>query len=173
MPVPKEGLILQVKGKEASDVVPLKRVLLLDGDIGTQILSKKLAPLSTSIVSQLKGMNKGTLWYDKKTGKVRIEYAAFFSKPLDDVQCDLVIYDVTNHVRDRRTSTENFMKRGDRVLFNSITLDKEDFEMNKKYLFVMENRGRTLATGELIIRGEGPHYSGKVEFSDEETKAKH
>jgi len=61
VPVPKEGLILQVKGKEASDVVPLKRVLLLDGDIGTQILSKKLAPLSTSIVSQLKGIQSDIL----------------------------------------------------------------------------------------------------------------
>src|SRR5437867_881313 len=82
-----------------------------------------------SYVSQLKHMNKGTLWYDKKTGKVKIEYAAFFSKPLDDVQCDLVIYDITNGSRDRRTSTENFMRRGDRVLFNSVVFDKEDFEM--------------------------------------------
>src|SRR5207247_5828133 len=55
---------------------------------GKIIISDQKLPMRWSsvgsYVSQLKGMNKGTLWYDKKTGKVRIEYAAFFSKPLDD-----------------------------------------------------------------------------------------
>ena len=146
---------------------------LLKGKI---IISDKRLPTNwsspASYASQLKGMNKSTLWYDKKTGKLKIEYAAFFATKLDDVQCNLVIYDITNGARDRKATTEQFTHRGDRVIINSITLDKEDFEMNKKYRFVMENRGKTLATGELIIRGEGEHYSGKVEFSDEETKAK-
>jgi len=123
-------------------------------------------------VSQLKAMNKGTIWYDKKTGKVKIEYAAFFSRPINDVQVDLVIYDVTNGAKARKSTTENFMHRGDRVLFNAVLFDKEDFEMNKKYMFVIESRHVQLATGTFILRGEGPHYSGKVDFTDEETKQK-
>lgn len=146
---------------------------LLSGRI---IISDQRLPMKWSsvgaYVSQLKGMNKSTLWYDKKTGKVKIEYAAFFSHPLNDVQVNLVIYDITNGSRDRRGSWEQFMRRGDRVLFNSITMDKEDFEMNKKYRFVIEERGKSIAQGEFILRGEGPHYSGKVEFTDEETKQK-
>ena len=44
---------------------------------------------------------------------------AFFAQPLNDVQVDLVIYDITNGAHDRKASTEQFMNRGDRVLFNS------------------------------------------------------
>ena len=141
---------------------------------GRVIISDSKIPSSWSsvgsYVSQLKSMNKSTLWYDKKTGKLKIEYVAFFSQPLNDVQVNLVIYDITNGGKDRRGSWEQFMRRGDRVLFNSITLDKEDFEMNKKYRLVIEDRGKVIASGEVIVRGEGPHYSGKVEFTDEETK---
>ena len=143
---------------------------------GRMIISDQRFPTSwTSVggyVSQMKGLNKTTLWYDKKTGKLKVEYAAFFAKPLNDVQVNLVIYDITNGARDRRGSWEQFMTRGERVLFNSITFDKEDFEMNKKYRLVVENRGAVLAAGEFILRGEGPHYDGKVEFTDDETKKK-
>lgn len=143
---------------------------------GRVIISDTKIPMRWSsvgaYVSQLKGMNKGTLWYDKKTGKLKIEYAAFFAQPLNDVQVNLVIYDITNGAKDRRGTWEQFMNRGDRVLFNSITLDKEDFEMNKKYRLVIEDRGKVIASGEVIVRGEGPHYSGKVEFTDEEAKKK-
>lgn len=143
---------------------------------GRVIISDAKFPMSWSsvgsYVAQLKGLNKGTLWYDKKTGKLTVQYAAFFAKPLNDVQVNLVIYDITNGARDRRGSWEQFMSRGERVLFNQVTFDKEDFEMNKKYRLVIEDRGAALASGEFILRGEGPHYSGKVEFSDEETKKK-
>jgi hypothetical protein len=123
-----------------------------------------------SYVAQLKGLNKSTLWYDKKTGKLKIQYAAFFAQPLNDVQVDLQIVDITGGARTVKATTEQFMNRGDRVLFNSVEFDKEDFEMNKKYLLAIMNRGKTLASGEFILRGEGPHYSGKVTFSEDETK---
>jgi hypothetical protein len=126
----------------------------------------------SSYVAQLKKDNKETLWYDKKTGKLTIEYAAFFAKPLNDVQVDLVIYDITGGKKDRRASSEQFMNRGERVLFNSVTFDKEDFEMNKKYRLVVESRHQVLAAGEFTLRGEGPHYSGTVNFTDEETRQK-
>jgi hypothetical protein len=146
---------------------------LLKGKI---IISDRPFPMhwnsASAYAAQLKGMNKATLWYDKKTGKVKVQYAAFFAKPLNDVQVDLVIYDITNGARDRKAATEQFMNRGERVLFNSVELDKEDYEMNKKYRFVIENRHQPLASGEFILRGEGPHYSGKVNFTEEEAKQK-
>ena len=137
------------------------------------ISDKKLPTRWTSVpsyVSQLKGLNKGTLWYDKKTNKLKVEYAAFFAEPLNDVQVDLAIYDVTGGRKERKAQTEQFMNRGDRVLFNSVVFDSEDFEMNKKYMLVILSRGRTLASGSFILRGEGPHYSGKVSFTEEETR---
>jgi hypothetical protein len=62
------------------------------------------------------------------------------------------------------------MQRGDRVLFNSVEFDKEDVEGNKKYMMTLEDRHRIIASGTFILREEGPHYSGKVTFTDEETK---
>ncbi|MSP59673.1 MAG: hypothetical protein EXR72_04905 [Myxococcales bacterium] len=144
---------------------------------GRIIISDRRLPTSwssvPSYVAQLKNLNKTTLWYDKKTNKLKIEYAAFFSKPINDVQVDLVIYDITNGANARKAATEQFMNRGDRALFNSVTFDNEDFEMNKKYRLVIESRHAVLASGEFILRGEGPHYSGKVTFSEDETKVGH
>ena len=141
---------------------------------GRIIISDKALPTRwssvSSFVSTLKNLNKGTLWYDKKSGKLTVQYAAFFAKPVEDVQVNLVLYDITNGAHTQKVSTENFMTRGDRVLFNSVVFDKEDIEGNKKYLMTIEDRKRVIASGTFILREEGPHYSGKVNFSDEETK---
>lgn len=139
---------------------------------GRIIISDKPLPMHwrsvSSYVAQLKALNRGTIWYDKKTGKVTVQYAAFFAHPVDDVQVTLNIYDITRGAHTQKVSTDNFMNRGDRVLFNSMTLDKQDIEGNRKYLITIETRGRIIATGTFILRMEGPHYSGKVTFSDDE-----
>ena len=144
---------------------------------GRLIISDRALPTSWSspsaYASQLRGMNKSRIAYDKKTGKVTVHYAGFFAQPVNDVQVDFVIYDITGGARIKKGAWEAFLgKRGERVIFNSVELDKEFQEMNKKYLFTIENRRKVLASGEVIVTGEGPHYSGKVEFSDEETKQK-
>jgi hypothetical protein len=141
---------------------------------GRVIASEKSIPTNWSsvgsYVAQLKGMNKGTFWYDKKTGKVTVQYAAFFAQPVNDSQVMLVIYDITSGAHTQKVATENFINHGDRVLFNSVTLDKEDLEGNKKYLFAIEYHHRAIASTQLILRMEGPHYSGKVSFSEDDTK---
>lgn len=141
---------------------------------GKIIISDRRLPTSwssvSSYVSTLKNMNKGTLWYDKKSGKLTIQYAAFFAQPVNDVQVMMFLYDITNGAHTQKASTEQFMNKGDRVLFNSVEFDKEDIEGNKKYLITLNSRGRIIASGTFILREEGPHYSGKVTFTDEETK---
>ena len=143
---------------------------------GRVIISDRPLPMrwssASAYASQLRGMTKDTVWYDKKTGKVKLHYAAFFAKPVNDVQVNLVLYDVTGGQHQQRVSTENFMQRGDRVLFNTIELDKEDLEGNRKYQLVIEERRRTIASATFTLRIEGPHYSGKVNFTDEETQDK-
>jgi hypothetical protein len=157
-------LPLTVLAKQAPEDFLKGRVIISDKSIPTRWTSVG------SYVAQLKGLNKGTIWYDKKTGKVTVQYAAFFAQPVNDVQVNLVIYDVTGGAHTQKISSENFMNRGERVLFNSVTLDKEDLEGNKKYLFAIEFRGRIIASNTFILRQEGEHFSGKVSFTDEETK---
>jgi hypothetical protein len=123
--------------------------------------------------SRLKKLHKSSLFYDKKTGKLTLYYAAFFAQPVNDVQVNFVIYDITSGVnaKVKKGAWEAFLgKKGERALFNSVELDKEDIEMNKKYLFAIEFRRVIIAKGEITLRGEAPKYSGKVEFSEEETK---
>jgi len=105
-----------------------------------------------------------------KSGKLTVQYAAFFAQPVNDVQVMLVLYDITAGAHLQKVSTEQFMKKGDRVLFNSVVFDKEDIEGNKKYLITIEDRRRVIASGTFILREEGPHYSGKVTFTDDDTK---
>lgn len=142
---------------------------------GKIIITDKHIPTSwssvPSYVSQLKGMSKGTMWYDKKSGKLTVQYAAFFSQPVNDVQVMLVLYDVTAGAHQQKVTSEQFMTRGDRVIFNSVVFDKEDIEGNRKYLMTIEDRKRVIASGTFILREEGPRYSGKVNFSDEDAKA--
>ena len=61
VPVPADGLALRIRGSQDSDVATVKRVLLVDGDAGTQILTKTLRPLETSVVAQLKGIQSDIL----------------------------------------------------------------------------------------------------------------
>lgn len=139
---------------------------------GRVIVSDKALPMHwnsvSSYVSQIKNLNKSTLWYDKKTGKLTVHFAAFFAQPVQDVQVNLVVYDITGGSHQQITSTENFMTRGDRVLFNTVVFDKEDIQANRKIQLAIEDRRRLIASGTFILRAEGPHYSGKVNFSDEE-----
>ncbi len=125
--------------------------------------------------SRLKKLHKSSLFYDKKTGKLTIYYAAFFAQPVNDVQVNFVIYDITNgaNAKVKKGAWEAFLgRKGERALFNSVELDKEDIEMNKKYMFAIESGRTIIAKGEITLRGELPKYSGKVEFSEEDTKKK-
>ena len=126
-------------------------------------------------VSRLKKLNKSSLFYDKKTGKLTIYYAAFFAQPVNDVQVNFVIYDITDgaNAKAKKGAWEAFLgRKGERAIFNSVELDEEDIEMNKKYLFAIESRRVIIAKGEVTLRGEAPKYSGKVDFSEEDTKKK-
>jgi hypothetical protein len=125
-----------------------------------------------SYVAQLKGMKKESFWYDKKTNKVTLQYAAFFAQPVMDVQVDFQIYDITGGQHQQKITSEAFMNRGDRVLFNSVELSAEDFEGNKKYQMQIAYKHKVIASGTFILRAEGPHYSGKVSFTDDDTKEK-
>jgi hypothetical protein len=141
---------------------------------GKVIVSDRSFPMSwssvSSYVSTIKNMNKGTLWYDKKTGKLTVQYCAFFAQPVNDVQVMLNLIDITAGAHTQKVQTEQFMEKGKRVIFNSVVFDKEDIEGNKKYMLTITDRGRVIASGTFILREEGPHYSGKVTFTDDDTK---
>lgn len=141
---------------------------------------------AAAFAAECKKKHKAKLHFAKKTENkksiwpnLQIYYAAFFQQPVNDVEVRFVLYDITNGIgsKAKKGSWEAFLnKKGDRVLFNSVELEKEDLfgdDTNpRKYLFAIEFRGKILAKTEITLTAEPEKFSGKVEFSDEETKKK-
>lgn len=123
-----------------------------------------------AMISFFRGNRKEHVWPDKE-GKWKLEYMSFFAEPLQDFLVTVKFYDVTlGAKRMVQAYDENTVERGLRTLYGSIVLEKPDFEPNHKYRMVVTSRGRTLAETDLWLRGQGEKFSGKVEFSDQETK---
>ncbi|HEY7370916.1 MAG TPA: hypothetical protein VIF57_01975 [Polyangia bacterium] len=108
-----------------------------------------------------------------ETGKWNIEYIAFFAQPLDDSEIQVKFYDITGGEKKYVAGDPQMTReRGSRIFGASIELAKPEFDVRKHYMMNIESRGRTLATTTFWLLGKGANYSGKVEFSDADAKAK-
>ena len=108
-----------------------------------------------------------------ETGKWNIEYIAFFAQPLDDSEIQVKFFDITGGDKKYVAGDPQMTReRGSRIFGASIELAKPEFDVRKHYMMTIESRGRTLASTTFWLLGKGANYSGKVEFSDAEAKAK-
>jgi hypothetical protein len=102
-----------------------------------------------------------------------LEYIGFFAKPLNDTEVSVKFWETTAGSQRFVAGDEQYISdKTTRIFSARITLGTPEFETNKKYMMTMESRGRVIATTSFWLRGKGPNYSGKVEFSDEDTKQK-
>ena len=68
-------------------------------------------------------------------------------------------------------SFEQFVdQRGQRALLSQFTLERKHVGVNRQVLMQIEVQGRVVASGKFKILGEEERHSGKVDFSDEDTK---
>ncbi len=130
-----------------------------------------------AFVSALKNQNIDKVWPKEEKGNDhavwKIEYIAFFAKPLNDNEITVKFWEIGLGQQRYVAGDEQYIReRGSRIFASSIELTKPDFETNKKYSMTIERGGRVLARTEFWLRGKGPNYSGKVEFTDEEAKAR-
>ena len=103
----------------------------------------------------------------------KFEYIAFFARPLNDNEITVKFWEIEGGSQRFIKGDEQYTReKGSRIFSASITVDKPDFETNKQYLMTIESGSRILAQTRFWLRGKGPKYSGKVEFSDEETRQK-
>jgi hypothetical protein len=63
-------------------------------------------------------------------------------------------------------------EKASRIFGSSIQLAKPEFDVRKHYMMTIESRGRAIATTTFWLLGKGAQYSGKVEFSDSEARAR-
>jgi hypothetical protein len=102
-----------------------------------------------------------------------LEYIAFFAQPLNDNEVNLKFWEVSGGSQRYVAGDEQFTReKGTRIFASNITVAKPEFETNKKYLMTLESGRRVIASTTFWLRGKGADYSGKVEFSDDEAKAK-
>jgi hypothetical protein len=115
-----------------------------------------------------------TNFFEDKTDHTwTIYFAAFLKSPLNDVEYVIKFYEVGRGGQQLLATSENFNdERGQKTIVSKIKLDKKQMGVNKELMMTLENKGKVYASTRFKILGEGEHYSGKVDFSDDETKGK-
>lgn len=103
----------------------------------------------------------------------KLEYIAFFARPLNDNEITVKFWELGGGSQRYVAGDEQYTReRGTRIFSASITVAKPEFDTNKQYLMTIESGSRVLAQTKFWLRGKGPKYSGKVEFTDEEARQK-
>jgi hypothetical protein len=147
---------------------------------GKIIITKNRMPLRFSsegaFVSALQKNKTDKIWPTEEkgeTGKWNIEYIAFFATPLNDSEIQVKFFDITGGEKKYVAGDPQYTReKGSRIFGSSIELAKPEFDVRKHYMMTIESRGRVLAMTQFWLLGKGANYSGKVEFSDAEAKAK-
>jgi hypothetical protein len=124
-------------------------------------------------VAAIRKQSKNQFWEDKDKKTWKIHFAAFFKRPLGDLEVLVKLYDVSSGAKTMMASFEQFLdQRGQRALLSQFTLDRKQVGANKQVLMTVEVAGVVVATGKFKILGKTEAYTGKVNFSDDDTKAK-
>src|SRR4051812_27531525 len=146
---------------------------------GKIVITKGRLPMKFSspgaFVSALQKAKTDKIWpteeKDADHGTWNIEYIAFFAQPLNDSEIQVKFFDITNGDKKYVAGDPQYTReKGSRVFGSSIQLGKPEFDVRKHYMMTLESRGRPIATTTFWLLGKGANYSGKVEFSDEDTK---
>ena len=122
-------------------------------------------------ISALRKQNKAVFWEDKAKQSWKIHFAAFFKKGLTDIEVAVKLYDIGTAQKALLGSFEQFVdQRGQTALLSSFTLERKQIGVNKHVLMVIEVGGRAVASGKFKLLGQEERLSGKVDFSEDDTK---
>jgi hypothetical protein len=139
---------------------------------GGQILTsdKKFpnkAKSASAYISKLKKMKKAKFWENKETKEYKVYIAAFFKKPLSDLEYTIRFVDDRGQLIG--TPFEQYTdSAGQTSVLSTVILDRKTFGVNRRVSIQITVGGRTVASGKFQILGEAEKYSGKVDFSEDE-----
>jgi hypothetical protein len=120
-------------------------------------------------IATMRKMKQLNFTEDKAEHTWTIWLACFLKTPLNDVEYSIKYYDLSGGRQQFLASSDNFSDtRGEKTILTKVTIDKKWAGVNKPVLVTFENKGRVLASTTIKILGEGEHYSGKVDFSQDE-----
>ena len=82
-----------------------------------------------------KKLRKKRFKENTETKSWKIHYAAFFRKPLNDLEVTVKLYDITGGKKKMINSYEQYLdRRGERSVISHITLERQYFGVNRKIL---------------------------------------
>ena len=138
------------------------------------VSDKKYPSFAKSVgayIGAIKKQSKTKFWEDKTKQSWKIYFAAFFKKGLTDIEVVVKLYDVSTRTKSLLASFEQYTEqRGQTALLSNFTLNRDQVGVNKSVLMQLEVSGRVVASGYFKILGEAEVYSGKVDFSEEDTQ---
>jgi hypothetical protein len=109
----------------------------------------------------------------KDTHTWKIYFAGFLKTPLNDLEYTIKVYEVSGKSQQLLLSFDQFTsERGEQTIVSNMTLEKKQVGVNKELLMTMESKGKILASNKFKILGEGDHFTGKVDFSEDEANGK-
>ncbi|HET7503810.1 MAG TPA: hypothetical protein VFK02_22470 [Kofleriaceae bacterium] len=144
---------------------------------GRIMMSSKRFPLQarspSAYTAQIRKQSQTSFLEAKDTHSWKIYFAGFLKTPLNDLEYVIKVYDVTGKNQQLLVSFDQFTsERGQQTIVSNMTLEKKQVGVNKDLLMTMENKGKVLASSRFKILGEGEHFSGKVDFSEDEANGK-
>jgi hypothetical protein len=142
---------------------------------GQVLTSRKRFPMSdksaNAYISKLRAAKSDRFYEDKETQSWKIYFAAFFRRPLNDLEVTVRLFDITNGGKKLITAFEQYLEgRGARSVISSVKLERKYVGVNKHVLIVLESRGTVLSSGKFYLLGEGEKYTGEVSFTEDEAK---
>jgi hypothetical protein len=139
---------------------------------GTIVASAKAFPpaakTDAETVTAIRKQAAVTFAEDKKDHTWTVFLVGYFKQPVDDMEYVLKVRDLSNKSQIILTADKYLSARGLRTASTKLVLDKEKVGVNKELLVTMEIKNKPIATARIQITGEGEHYSGTVDFSDDE-----
>ena len=144
---------------------------------GRIMMSSKRFPLQakspSAYTAAIRKQAQSAFQEAKDTHSWKIFFAGFLKTPLNDLEYVIKVYDVTGKAQQLLVSFDQFTsERGQQTIVSNMTLEKKQVGVNKDLMMTMENKGKVLASSRFKIVGDGEHFSGKVNFSEDEANGK-
>jgi hypothetical protein len=145
---------------------------------GRVIVSPKKFPTQakspSAYTAAIRKLSQTNFVEDKTDHTWKLYFAAFLKQPLNDVEYVLKVYELTGRSQQLLVTADQYTdERGQKTIIANVKLDKKTVGVNKAIMITIESKGKVLASSAALkILGEGEHFSGKVDFSDDEAAGK-
>jgi hypothetical protein len=109
---------------------------------------------------------------DNDRGNWRIEYMAFFKRPVGDREVSVRFFDANDTTGRYITAYELYLDDPrQRIAGGAVDLERPEFQPNRYYRIVVASKGKTLAQlTKFALVGKEAERSGEVNFSVEDTR---